>query len=107
MDSDEIVEHRGSPLRSSSKENKMEGVYVLWDGSGFYVGETGDLDERMEFHRREGRELLSFVPVEGGAFARRREEAMVIEAFRSMGQPITNPRPRCYDSIGRRDRRGK
>jgi hypothetical protein len=107
MDSDEIVEHRGSPLRSSSKENKMEGVYILWDGSGFYVGETGDLDERMEFHRREGRELLSFVPVEGGAFARRREEAMVIEAFRSMGQPITNPRPRCYDSIGRRDRRGK
>jgi hypothetical protein len=107
MDSDEIVEHRGSPLRSSSKENKMEGVYILWDGSGFYVGETGDLDERMEFHRREGRELLSFVPVDGGAFARRREEAMVLEAFRSMGQPITNLRPRCYDSIGRRDRRGK
>ena len=85
----------------------MEGVYVLWEGSGFYIGETGDLDERMKFHRREGRELLAFVPVDGGAFARRREEAMVIEAFRSMGQPITNPRPRCYDSIGRRDRRGK
>ena len=85
----------------------MEGVYVLWDGSGFYIGETGDLDERMKFHRREGRELLAFVPVDDGAFARRREESMVIEAFRSMGQPITNPRPRCYDSKGRRDRRGK
>ena len=85
----------------------MEGVYVLWDGSGFYIGETGDLDERMEFHRREGRELLSFIPVEGGAFARRQEESRVIETFRSMGQPITNPRPRCYDSLGRRGRRGK
>ena len=85
----------------------MEGVYVLWDGSGFYIGETGDLDERMKFHRREGRELLAFVPVEGGAFARRREESMVIEAFRSMGQPITNTRPRSYNSLGRRDRRGK
>ena len=74
---------------------------------GVYVGETGNLDERMKFHRREGRELLSFVPVEGGAFARRREESRIIEAFRSMGQPITNPRPRCYDSIGRRERRGK
>jgi hypothetical protein len=89
------------------KENKKEGVYILWDGSGFYVGETGDLDERMEFHRREGRELLSFVPVDGGAFARRREESRIIEAFRSMGQPITNPRPRCYDSLGKRERRGK
>ncbi len=24
----------------------MEGVYVLWDGSGFYIGETGDLEKR-------------------------------------------------------------
>ncbi len=85
----------------------MEGVYVLWDGSGFYIGETGDLQKRMEFHRREGRELLLFVPVEGGAFARRQEEYRVIEAFRSLGQPITNPRPRCYDSIDKRGRRGK
>jgi len=85
----------------------MEGVYVLWDGSGFYIGETGDLDQRMKFHRREGRELVSFIPVEGGAFARRQEESRVIEAFRSMGQPLTNPRPRCYGSIGRKALRGK